>query len=303
MHIKGDTAPVSKFQETLRSGKFLVTVGIKPPKGTNPETFLGSLKGLADRVDAVNFSDNRSAKIRMSALAASLLAKDKGIEPILAISCRDRNRLALSSDLLGAYALGLRNLLCVTGDYLTFGDAVEGRPVYDLDSVQTIQMIRQMEKGKDIGGNDLNGPPAFCVGCVANPQAVPLEPQLLKLEKKLAAGAEFIQTLDLYDLDKSEPFFSYLKERDVRVLAGIRFITEREVRLSEEKKLPDNPIPEAIKQEIKNLGSAEEIVERAKTRMTEMIKRLKDSGLCHGLHLTVEGHEELIPEMIKEAGI
>ena len=295
--------PVSKFQEALHSGKFLVTVGIKPPKGTNQELFLGSLEGLADRVDAVNFSDNRSAKIQMSALAASLLAKDRGIEPILAISCRDRNRLALSSDLIGAYALGLRNLLCVTGDYLTFGDAVEGRPVYDLDSVQTIQMIRQMENGKDIGGNDLDGAPVFCVGCVANPQAVPLEPQLLKLEKKLIAGAEFIQTLDLYNLDRSKPFFSFLKERDVKVLAGIRFITEREVRLSEERRVPGNPIPEAIKQEIKNLESTEEIAERAKIRMTEMIKRLKDSGLCHGVHLTVEGREELIPEMIKEAGI
>jgi len=295
--------PVSKFQEALHSGKFLVTVGIKPPKGTNPEPFLGSLEGLADRVDAVNFPDNRSAKIQMSALAAALLAKDKGIEPILAISCRDRNRLALSSDLLGAYALGLRNLLCVTGDYLTFGDVVEGRPVYDLDSVQTIQMIRRMENGKDIGGNDLDGAPVFCVGCVANPQAVPLEPQLLKLEKKLIAGAEFIQTLDLYDLDGSKPFFSFLKERDVKVLASIRFITEREVRLSEERRVPGNPIPEAIKQEIKDLESTEEIAERAKIRMTEMIKRLKDSGLCHGVHLTVEGREELIPEMIKEAGI
>ena len=294
---------MSKFQEALQSGKFLVTMGIEPPKGINLDYFLKSLQGCKGKVDAVDMPDNRSANIHLSAFAASLIAKDKGVDPIVALSCRDRNRLALSSDLLGVYALGLRNVLCVTGDYLTFGDAVEAKPVYDLDSVQAIQMVRQLEEGKDIGGNDLNGAPSFCVGCVANPQAVPLEPQLLKLEKKIEAGAEFIQTLDIFDLERSRPFFERLKGKNVKVLAGVRLIADRHVRLSGEGKLPGNPIPEGIIEEIKGLKGEGEIVERSRKRMVDMITQVKDSGLCHGVHLTAEGHEDLIPQIIEEAGI
>jgi len=274
-----------------------------PPKGINLEPFLELLEGPAQKVDAVNLPDNRSASIHLGSFAAALLAKQRGVEPILTLSCRDRNRLALSSDLLGASALGLGNILCVTGDYLTFGDTVEAKPVYDLDSVQAIQMIRRLEKGKDIGDNDLDGSPAFCVGCVANPWAVPLEPHLLNLEKKLAAGAEFIQTLDLFDLDDAVPFFEYLKGKDVKVLAGVRLISEKEVRLWEHGKLPGNPIPREIIEEIADLGRADQVIESSKGRVVKMIKRLKDSGLCHGVHLTADGHEGLIPRIIEEAGI
>jgi 5,10-methylenetetrahydrofolate reductase len=239
----------------------------------------------------------------MGPLAASLIAKEKGLEPILTLSCRDRNRLSLCSDLLGAHALGIRNVLCVTGDYFTFGDTEDAKPVYDLDSVQAVQMIREMEKGTDAGANELDGPPLFFVGCVANPEANPMEPQLLKLEKKLEAGAQFIQTLDVFSFEKALAFFEHLKDKDVHVLAGLRFITEREVRLQEMRKLPGNPIPESMAAEIRSVTDNQEAVEKAKIRMVEMIKRVKDAGLCQGVHLTVEGHEELIPEILQEAGL
>ncbi|MFH1481716.1 MAG: methylenetetrahydrofolate reductase [Pseudomonadota bacterium] len=292
-----------RFKEALQSGKFLVTAGICPPKGTHLEPFLTTLDGLAGKVDAVTFPDGRAARIHLSAVAAAFMAKNRGLEPILALSCRDRNRIALSSDLLGAHSLGLHNLLCVTGDYLTFGDAVEAKPVYDLDSVQLIQMIRELEKGVDIGGNGLDGAPAFCVGCVANPQAVPLEPQLLKLEKKLRAGAEFILTLDLFDMDRSTAFFERLKGKGVKVLAGIRLVTERDMALSDQGRLPGNPLPEEMKEGLKAIGERDKIIESARGQMVDLIKRLKGSGLCHGIHLHAEGYEDLLPQIIQEAGI
>lgn len=294
---------MTSFQETLQSDKFLVTLEASPPKGVRLEPFLKTLEGLAGKVDALNLPEGRSAKIHLGTLAASLLAKEKGLEPILTLSCRDRNRISLSSDLLGAYAMGIENVLCVTGDYFNFGDTEDAKPVYDLDSVQAIQMIRELEKGKDIGGNELDGAPRFCVGCVANPLADPLEPQLLKLEKKLAAGARFIQTLDIFNFDKASPFFEHLGDRDVEVLAGIRLITEREVQLQETGKLPGNPIPESVAEEIKKTGEKNIILEKAKARMTEMVKEVKDSGLCRGVHLTVDGHEGLIPQILHEAGL
>ncbi len=291
------------FHETLQSEKFLVTVEASPPKGVHVEPFLETLAGLAGKVDALNLPEGRSARIHLGPLAASLLAMGKGLEPILTLSCRDRNRLSLSSDLLGAYAMGIQNVLCVTGDYFNFGDTEDARPVYDLDSVQVIQMIGELELGKDIGGNELDGAPRFCVGCAANPEADPLEPQLLKLEKKLAAGARFVQTLDIFDLDKARSFFEYLKDRDVEVLAGIRLITDREVRLQEAGKLPGNPIPESTVEEIKETREKKAIVEKALARMKKIIKEVKDSGLCRGVHLTLDGYEGLIPEILQETGL
>jgi len=292
---------MSKFQESLASGKFLVTVEANPPKGPRLGAFLSTLDSWANRVDAVNLPDGRSARIHMGPLAGCLLAKEKGLEPILTLSCRDRNRLSMTSDLLGASALGIQNILCVSGDYFHFGDAEDAKPVYDLDSVQAIRMIRQMEEGRDIGGNELDGNPSFCVGCVGNPQSSPLEPHLLKLDKKLKAGAAFVQTLDIFDLSKSRSFFEHIEGQNVRVLAGIRLITDREVLLAKAGKLPGNPIPEDIEKEINGQENPDRILENARNRMIAMIKEVKNTGLCHGVHLTADGHEDLIPEIIREA--
>jgi 5,10-methylenetetrahydrofolate reductase len=294
---------MSKFQESLASDKFLVTVEANPPRGTHLDAFLSTLKGWTNRVDAVNLPDGRSARIHLGPMAGCLLAKEKGLEPILTLSCRDRNRLAMTSDLLGAYALGIQNILCVSGDYFHFGHAEDAKPVYDLDSVQAIRMIRQMEEGRDIGGNELAGKPSFCVGCVGNPQSSPLEPHLLKLDKKLKAGAAFVQTLNIFDLNKSRSFFEHLKGKNVKLLAGIRLITRREVMLAETGKLPGNPIPEDIEKEIRGLENPDHIIENARNRMIAMIKEVKNAGLCHGVHLTADGHDDLIPEIIREAGI
>lgn len=292
-----------EFQEALRSDRFLVTVQASPPRGTNLDRFLKSLDAWAGKVDAVNLPDGRGAKIHLSPLATAVMTREKGLEPILTLSCRDRNRLALSSDLLGAHALAIRTVLCVSGDYFTYGDVADAKPVYDLDSVQAIRMIRALEAGQDIGGNPLEGVPSFCVGCVANPQAEPLEPHLIKLEKKLGAGAEFIQTLDLYDIDRGERFFEFLKTRGVKVIAGVRLMTHRELDAFRKGRLPGNKIPDDLVREIEGAASAEEGLGRARARMIKRVKALRDSGRVHGVHLTAEGHEELIPEILQEAGI
>jgi 5,10-methylenetetrahydrofolate reductase len=294
---------VSKFREALGSEKFLVTVKVESPKGVNLDPFMKALDALTDKVDGVTVPDNRSARIQMGPLAAALKVQEKGLDPILSLCCRDRNRLALCADVLGASALGIENVLCVTGDYFHFGDAPEAKPVYDLDSVQAMEMIQQMEQGRDVGGNDLEGSPSFCVGCVGNPQAIPLEPQLLKMDKKLDAGASFVQTLDIFDLERARPFLEHLGGTDVKVLAGIGIITEREVRLAGEGKYPGNPIPPEIMDEVGGLDSPEEIISRAKSRMVDMITRVKASGLCRGVHLTLNGHETLLAEILQESGI
>lgn len=294
---------MSKFREALGSDKFLVTVKVESPKGINLEPFMKALDAVTGKVDGVTVPDNRSARIQLGPLAAALKAQERGLDPILSLCCRDRNRLALCADLLGAYALGIENVLCVTGDYFHFGDAPEAKPVYDLDSVQAIEMIHHMEQGRDIGGNDLDGSPSFCVGCVGNPQAIPLEPQLLKMDKKLEAGVAFVQTLDIFDLERARSFLEHLRGKGPKILVGIGFITDREVQLAEEGKFPGNPIPREIIDEVEGLGGPEEVLSRAKTRMVEMITQVKASGLCHGVHLTLNGHETLLPEILQEAGV
>lgn len=294
---------MSSFQEALESGRFLVTVEACPPKGMRMEGFLQSLESLSGVADAVNLPDGRSARIHLGSLGACLAARDKGLEAIFTLSCRDRNRVAICADLLSAYSMGIRNVLCVSGDYFNFGDAPDARPVYDLDSVQALQLIRLLESGKDIGGNDLDGAPAFCAGCVANPQAEPMAPHLLKLEKKLAAGAAFIQTLDIFEFERAVPFLERLRGRPVRVLAGIRLVTDREVALWEAGKMPGNALPGPWVEDIKGAADFSEVLRKAGTRMADMIRRVKASGLCDGVHLTLDGHEHLLTEILREAGV
>ncbi|MBW1729527.1 MAG: methylenetetrahydrofolate reductase [Deltaproteobacteria bacterium] len=294
---------MSKFRERLESGEFLVTVEASPPKGTETADFLAMLGKLAGRVDAINLPDSRAANIHLGPLAASILAKEKGLEPILTISCRDRNRIAISADLLGAYVLGIDTILCVSGDYVSFGDAPQAKPVYDLDSVQAIKMIRGMEAGEDIGGNVLKGTPRFCVGCVANPVADPFEPHLLKLEKKLAVGVDFIQTLDIYDLNAAAPFLDYVRDKGIKALAGLRLVTKRDVDLWENRRLPGNDIPREIISEVKEAPTEEEALQKSRARLVTMLKEIRASNMWAGAHITMEGHEDLIPQILTEAGL
>jgi 5,10-methylenetetrahydrofolate reductase len=183
---------VSSFKKALESGKFVVTSEVAPPKGTTLEKMHHHIKLLKDKVDAMNVTDHQSSVMRFPSLGGVLLVKEMGGEPILQMTCRDRNRLALQADLLFAASRGINNVLCLTGDSVVLGDHKEAKGVFDLDSSQLLAAIRRLEKGKDLGGNDLDGGVSFCAGAIVTPEANPLEPQLIKFEKKIEAGAEFL---------------------------------------------------------------------------------------------------------------
>ncbi|RLB86174.1 MAG: 5,10-methylenetetrahydrofolate reductase [Deltaproteobacteria bacterium] len=294
---------MSKLKEKLESGEFVVTVGLYPPRGADTGEFLAILSKLAGKVDAINLPDSRGASIRLSALSASILAKEKGLEPILTVSCRDRNRIAISADLLGAHALGIDTVLCVSGDYVSLGDVPQAKPVYDLDSVQLINMIRQMEAGQDIGGNELKGIPKFFVGCVANPIADPIEPHLLKLQKKLTAGVDFIQTLDLYSLEATAEFLNFLEDKGVKALAGLRLVTIADIEQYERGRIVGNEIPSEVISEIKSASTDVEALARAQEFLVAMIKDIRAENRWSGIHLTMNGHDELIPQILEQAGL
>lgn len=293
---------MSNFKQALESGAFVVTAELEPPRGVNTERFLQLVDTLKDHVHAINIPDNRSARLAMSSVAASSLVKQRGAEPICTFTCRDRNRLALSSDLLGASALGLTNILLVSGDYFTFGDMRQAKPVFDLDSVQAMQMARDLEKGSDMGGAQLDGPPVFCLGGVANPSAEPIQPQTIKFLKKIRTGVDFIQTLDIYDLEKLKAFREYTAQEDIKLIAGVRIVGKHELELQEADKLAGVPIPQDWAREMSALDD-EQAVAWSKQQVIGLIKAIKSGGLAAGIHLTADGREDLIPGVLKEAGL
>ena len=210
------------FCEKIEQGKFLVTSEIGPPKGTDLKETLEDAELIRSRVDAINVTDLQSSVLRVGSLAVCSLLKNRGIEPIFQMTCRDRNRLALQSDLLSASVLGIENVLLLTGDYPTLGDHPESKPVFDLGSVQLIQVASALESGKDMKGNALKGAPKFCMGAVVNPGADPLEPETIKMEKKIEAGAQFFQTQAVYDIELFKRFLDSIQGiKKVPILAGI----------------------------------------------------------------------------------
>jgi len=293
---------VSPFKKALDSGKFVVTSEVAPPKGTNLDRMAHHIDLLKDRVDAMNVTDHQSSVMRFPSLGGALLVKEMGGEPILQMTCRDRNRLALQADLLFAHQRGIHNVLCLTGDSVIFGDHKEARGVFDLDSSQLVAAIRRMEKGEDLGGNKLEGALSFCAGAIVTPEANPLEPQLIKFEKKVEAGAEFIQTQAVYDLDHFKGFMDYARQFPVKILAGIILLTSAPMARFMNKNVAGVNVPQALIDEMaaapkgRALDKGIEIAGR-------MIKRVKDEKMCHGVHIMAIGKEELVPDIMAAAGL
>ncbi len=294
---------ISSFREALEGKEFLTVAGLIPPKGINIDKYKEAIDSLKGRVDGIVVPDSKSSMIHPGGLACALLIIEAGIEPIMTVSCRDRNRISICSDLLGAYVHGVRSILCVTGDYLHFGDAVDSRAVYDLDSAQAILMIKDMSKGVDAGGNQLEGSPEFFVGCVSNPQAHPMEVHMLKLEKKLRAGADFIITLDIFDFEKSLPFFEAMKKKGVNVIAGVRPVTMEDIELQKNGILPGNPIPDSLIKRLDGIEETERFLSESVDMAVKTIKMIKDSGLLRGVHISSGRYYHLIPEIVEKAGL
>ena len=188
------------FSDALRTERFLMTTDVVPPKGVNVSKMLSRIDSLVGKVDAVNVVDLPSSVMRVSSLPIALLLKERGLEPILQMTCRDRNRLALQADLLGTYILGMANILALTGDEIDMGDDPRTKPVFDLDSIGFLKAANKLEKGYDLGGNPLRGSPKFCIGAVVDPAADPLEPEVEKMQRKVEAGAQFFQTQPIFDI-------------------------------------------------------------------------------------------------------
>ena len=218
------------------------------------------------------------------------------------MTCRDRNRLALQAELLLAYTRGINNVLCLTGDAVPVGDHKEAKGVFDFDSVQLLKAIRVMESGQDMGGNSLDGPVEFCAGAIVTPEAQPIEPQLIKFEKKVEAGAEFFQTQAIYDLENFSQFMNYARQFPVKILAGIVLLSSARMAKYMNENVPGIFVPEGL---IDELGSVakEEMLAKGIEIAGRMIATLKKDAICDGVHIMAIGKEELVPDILVAAGL
>ena len=290
------------FREVLKSDRFVITSEIGPPKGTNIEKMLHHIDLLKDRVDALNVTDHQSSVMRFPSIGGCLAIKERGGEPILQVTCRDRNRLALQAELLFAYTRGIRNVLCLTGDAVVVGDHKAAKGVFDLDSTQLLMTIRQMESGKDLGGNDLDGAVEFCAGAIVTPEANPIEPQLIKFEKKIEAGAEFFQTQAIYDLDKFAKFMEYARQFPVKILAGIILLVSARMAKYMNENVPGVFVPQNLIDELAAAPKGEAINKGIEIA-GRMIATLEKESICHGVHVMAIGREEVVPDILKAAGL
>ena len=290
------------FRDVLDSGKFVITSEIGPPKGTNLEKMMHHINLLKDKVDALNVTDHQSSVMRFPSIGGALAIKEEGGEPILQMTCRDRNRMALQAELLFAYTRGIKNVLCLTGDAVFVGDHKMARGVFDLDSSQLLQTIRLLESGKDLGGNDLDGKVAFCKGAIVTPEADPLEPQLIKFEKKIDLGAEFFQTQAIYDLDKFRDFMEFAKKFKTKILAGIILLVSARMAKFMNNNVPGVFVPQPL---IDELASAPKgtALKKGIEITGRMIRQIKEEGLCDGVHIMAIGKEEVVPDILHVAGL
>jgi methylenetetrahydrofolate reductase (NADPH) len=290
----------SLFEEKLNSNEFLVTTEIGPPKGADVSEMVHHIDLLKDKVDAINVTDHQSSVMRFPSLGGCLLVKECGGEPIYQVTCRDRNRLALQADLLMAYSRGVTNVLCLTGDSVDVGDHKEAKPVFDLDSVQLLRTARELEAGKDMGGNELKGAPQFCLGASVHPEADFIEPQLIKFEKKVTAGARFFQTQGIFDLESLKKFMQYASQFNVKILAGIIVLASARMAQYMNDNVPGIIISQAIIDELANVEKGKGL-QKGIDIASRFIKTIKEENLCHGVHVMAVGREGIVPDILAAA--
>jgi len=289
---------MSKLQQTLEEGKFVVTGEIGPPKGVDLEKCLHDAEKLRNKVVAINVTDLQSAVMRIGSLAVSAKLVQRGLEPVYQLTCRDRNRLARQSDLLSAWALGIKNVLCLTGDHPVLGDDSDAKPVYDLDSVQLLKAASTLNKGQDMAGHDLDGKPDLFAGAVVTPAADPLEPQIIKMEKKIEAGARFFQTQAIYEPEKFEQFINQSSKFKVPIMAGIVLLKSVAMARFMNENVAGIVVPDSIINEMAGT-SKEDRKKKAVEISARIIRQVKP--FCQGVHIMPLGWDELVPDIILEA--
>jgi 5,10-methylenetetrahydrofolate reductase len=297
--IKGDTNNMAtSLAEALASGKFLAVASVDPPKGGHLEGAGQVLRKLKGVVDGLGVSDNHQGVMCMSPWAVCKLALEDGLEPIMHMTCRDRNRLALQSDLLAAASIGIKNVLCVSGDHLRFGDHIDAKPVHDIDSVHLLAAAKGLAGGEDMAGNKLKSAPEFFLGGVANPEADPLEPQLMKVDKKVKAGASFLVTHPVFNMENLKRFMEHVRQSSVKVLVGVRLLDPQEVSKYKDGSYPGLFVPEELLEEIEGAD-----IERCTQIAGDLVNEIKGTNLCDGVHIVAPGREEKIPEILKAGGV
>lgn len=297
----------SNIEKILESGGFLVTSKCGPPRGADPEVIRRKGELLKGVVDAVNVTDNQTSVVRMSSLASCLILKGVGFDPILQMVCRDRNRIAIQSDILGAAALGINNILCLSGDHQKFGDHPKAKNVFDIDSVQLINAVRTLrEDGKFIGGEEVKGKPMLFIGAAENPFADPFEIRAARLGKKVKAGCEFIQTQCIYNMERFEKWMEMVRERGIHercaILAGVTPFKSVGMAKYMKNQVPGMDVPDPMIDRMKGVPKEKQAEEGIKI-CVETIQRLREIPGVRGIHIMAIEWEERVQEIVKTAGL
>jgi methylenetetrahydrofolate reductase (NADPH) len=297
----------SKLEKIFASGQIAVTSECGPPRGTDPEAIIEKANLIKDHVDAINVTDNQTSVVRTSSLAACIHLKLMGVEPVLQMVTRDRNRIALQSDILGAASFDINNILCLSGDHQSFGDSAQGQNVHDLDSMQLVQTVRHMrDEGKFLGGDEINRPPQLFVGAAANPFADPFEIRIPRLAKKIAAGAEFIQTQCIYNLDRFEEWMKLACDRGlhekVYIMAGMTPMKSAGMARYMKNRVPGMDVPDEVIKRLSDTPKEKQAEEGIKICI-EAIQRLKEVEGVSGFHIMAIEWEEKVPGIVEKAGL
>ncbi len=289
---------MSKLKQSLEEGKSVITGEIGPPKGVNIGKCLQDAEKLRDKVAAINVTDLQSAVMRIGSMAVCAKLVERDLEPIYQLTCRDRNRLAIQSDLLSAWVLGIGNVLCLTGDHPILGDHPEAKPVYDLDSVHLLRVASTLNSGMDMSGHELEGRPDFFLGAVVTPAADPLEPQIIKMEKKVEAGARFFQTQAVYEPERFGEFVNQAQRFRIPIMAGIVVLKSAAMARFMNANVAGINVPDSIIMEMEQTRK-----EDRKKKSVEIAARIirQVKPMCQGIHLMPLGWDELVPQIIQEA--
>ncbi|MBI3009268.1 MAG: methylenetetrahydrofolate reductase [Candidatus Omnitrophica bacterium] len=289
---------MSVLENRIKSGKFIVTSEVGPPKGTDIHELLDDADLLRGRVDAINVTDLQSSVMRIGSFIICHLLKERGHEVVFQVACRDRNRLALQSDLLSAAVVGIENILSITGDHPILGDHPQARAVFDLDSIQLLLAIKGLQEGHDMAGKQLKGVPKFYPGAVVNPGAEPLEPEIIKMEKKIKAGAQFFQTQAVYDVKAFENFINSVKHLKTTIMVGIVLLKSAGMARFMNKNVAGVFVPDNL---IEEMDKATDKPKKSVEIAARLIKEVK--GLCQGAHIMPIGWDKRVPEVLDAAGL
>ncbi len=298
---------MSKLHQVLEAGQFAVTGECGPPRGANADIVREKGASLKGYVDAVNVTDNQTAIVRMSSVAACAHLIQLGIEPVLQMVTRDRNRIALQSDIMGAYSLGIRNILCLTGDHQSFGSQPDAANVFDIDSMNLLHTVKTMrDEGKDMSGFQLDVAPQMFIGAAENPFADPFEFRVVRLAKKVAAGADFIQTQSVYDIERFKEWVRLAREQGltekVRILAGVTPLRSARMAAYIAAKVPGMKVPDAVVKRMEGAPKGKAAEEGIKI-CVETIQAVREMRGVRGVHIMAIEWEQKVPEIVKAAGL